>query len=83
MIVSLVEAEDEYNLYETESRTVYEYDTGSFRFEDIDRDPDYWGNDDDCDHQPAERSPVAEDTFNESYKDWLRSQDVEEGLLVW
>ena len=74
---------EEYDVWQDESYTVWEQNTGEIRSVDVYRDPDYFHDDHDCDSQPVEDSPVAEEIRKENYKDWLRSYDVEEGLLVW
>lgn len=66
-----------------EGSIIWEQDTGEIRYEyEWSQDSMF---DDDCDSQP-DRSPVASEEereeFYDDYKDWLREQDVEEGLLV-
>ena len=84
MIVGTVQTlrGEEYDIWQDESYTIREHDTGEIRSVDVYRDPDYF-HDDDCDPQPVYDSPVAEEIRKENYKDWLRTYDVEEGLLVW
>ena len=66
------------NGYEWRQETVRNQETGEirteFRYERVD--------DDECIKNHEERSPVAEDTFYDEYKDYLREQGVEEGLLL-
>lgn len=69
--------------YEETSRIIWEQDTGNIRYEyEWEYEHESHG---DCASQP-DRSPVAEaieeDRWKDEYKDWLREQDVEEGLLV-
>jgi hypothetical protein len=71
------------DVYERESYRVRDRDTGESHRVDVIRRPDYWDDNDDCDPQPDYDSPVAEEIRKENYKDWLRTYDVEEGLLVW
>ena len=76
---------EESDVWNQQGKTVWEQDTGNIRYEveTYDWDPYDRGRDHDCDSQPVEDSPVAEEIRKENYKDWLRSYDVEEGLLVW
>jgi len=66
------------NGYEWRQETVREQETGKLRTEFIYGRVD---KNDEC-IKNEERSPVAEDAFYDEYKDTLREQGVEEGLLL-
>ena len=64
---------------DTEQRVIWDQDTGDIRYEHEYR---YTGDEEMETEEDKERSPVAEDTFYDEYKEYLREQGVEEGLLL-